>query len=70
MKLLYIDPQSAYNLAQYDYSLLSNMDVEITYCCSVRYDAKEIANAHYRCVFSYVKYKWRVLKRLVMLYLY
>ncbi len=62
MKLLYIDPQSAYNLAQYDYSLLSNVDAEITYCCSVRYDAKVIANANYRYVFSYVKYKWRVLK--------
>lgn len=64
MKLLYIDPQSAYNLAQYDYSLLSNVDAEITYCCNIRYDAKEIANANYRYVFSYAKYKWRVLKAL------
>lgn len=64
MKLLYIDPQSAYNLSQYDYSLLSNVDAEITYCCSVKYDAKKVANANYRYAFSYAKYKWRILKAL------
>lgn len=64
MKLLYIDPQSVYNLSQYDYSLLSNVDAEITYCCSVKYDAKKVANANYRYVFSYAKYKWRIFKAL------
>ena len=62
MKLLYIDPQSAYNLAQYDYSLLSNVNAKITYCCSVRYDAPQIADTDYRYVFGYAKYKWRILK--------
>ena len=40
MKVLYIDPQSIYNLAQYDYNLLNNVNAEITYCCNVKYDAK------------------------------
>ncbi|WP_297678215.1 glycosyltransferase family 4 protein [uncultured Bacteroides sp.] len=62
MRLLYIDPQSAYNLAQYDYSLLSNMDVDITYCCSIKYDAPSIVGVDYRFVFNYAKYKWRIFK--------
>lgn len=64
MKLLYIDPQSGYNLAQYDYSLLNNIDADITYCCSIQYDAKIIDRVDYRYVFKYSKYRWKVLKAL------
>ena len=64
MKLLYIDPQSIYNLAQYDYNLLKNIDADITYCCSVKYDEKVIDNVNYEYIFKYSKYRWQVLKAL------
>lgn len=64
MKVLYIDPQSIYNLAQYDCNLLSNINAEITYCCNVKYDAKILDKVNYEYVFRYSKYSLRVLKAL------
>lgn len=62
MKVLYIDPQSGENLAQYDYNLLSNIDADITYCCSMIYDAPIIENVNYRYVFHYNRKKTNLLK--------
>lgn len=36
--IVYIDPQSYKNLSIYDYSLLTNMEGDIRYLCSVNYD--------------------------------
>lgn len=63
MKVIYINPQSGYNLAQYDYNLLSNIkDADITYCCSTIYDAPIIENIDYRYVFHYNRKKTNLLK--------
>ena len=62
MKLLYIDPQSGFNLAQYDYSLLSNLDAEITYCCSTIYDAPNVEGVCYKYLFDYNRIKIKPLK--------
>lgn len=62
VKLLYIDPQSGFNLAQYDYSLLSNLDAEITYCCSTIYDAPIVEGVCYKYLFDYNKIKIKPLK--------
>ena len=55
MKVLYIDPQSIYNLAQYDYNLLNNVNAEITYCCNVKYDAKILDKVNFHIVFRSVE---------------
>lgn len=57
MKVLYIDPQSAYNLAQYDYNLLSNMNAKIAYCCSKSYDAPIMERVTYYPIFNYNRRK-------------
>ena len=64
MKVLYIDPQSIYNLAQYDYNLLNNVKAEITYCCNVKYDAKILDKVNYKYVFGYSEYSLQALKAL------
>lgn len=64
MKVLYIDPQSIYNLAQYDYNLLNNVNAEITYCCNVKYDAKILDKVNYKYVFGYSEYSLQALKAL------
>lgn len=53
MKILYIDPQSGNNLALYDYNLLKSIDADITYCCSIIYDAPVVDNIRYKYVFKY-----------------
>ena len=62
MKVLYIDPQSKGNLAQYDYNLLRNIDAKIIYCCSIRYDSPIIEHVDYRRIFKYTPSMNPVLK--------
>ena len=57
MKILYIDPQSSSNLAQYDYHLLKGIKQQIIYCCNINYDAKRLKDAKYHFIFRYNKYK-------------
>lgn len=64
MKIVYIDPQSYNNLAQYDYSLLKNLQGEIIYCCSSLYDMSELQGVSYRKVFRYNKISNPLLKGL------
>lgn len=59
MTLFYIDPQSFYNLAVYDKSLLSNIQgrPSIHYFCSSEYDAGELEGIVSYTIFRYNKKK-------------
>lgn len=52
-KVVYIDPMSASNLALYDYNLLSRLDADIVYCCSIHYDNQVIPSIRYEHIFRY-----------------
>lgn len=70
MKILYIDPQSSANLAQYDYHLLQEIRQQIIYCCNINYDANQLNNVDYRFVFKYNIYKnniWRGISYIISL---
>lgn len=54
-KIFYIDPQSMINLARYDYSLLSGIDLPIYYFCSKYYDTVVNPRINYKRVFAYNK---------------
>ncbi len=58
-KIFYIDPQSYYNFAVYDKSLLSNLDrnQSITFICSSLYDGGEIDGVNVLPIFRYNKKK-------------
>lgn len=64
MKLVYVDPQSDSNLGLYDYNLLKNIDCDITYCCSITYDAPILENVRYNKIFYYLRHKNFILKGL------
>ena len=57
MKILFIDPQSSSNLAQYDYLLLKGIKHKIIYCCNISYDADQLEFVDYRFVFKYNRYR-------------
>lgn len=60
-KIFFIDPQSMSNLAEYDYSVTSEMDCDLTYLCSKHYDYAVNERIKYVRVFSY-NYKKGVAK--------
>lgn len=68
MKIVYIDPQSYNNLAQYDYSLLRNLKGRIVYCCSSLYDMPRVDGVDYRMVFRYNRIACPLLKGLSYLW--
>lgn len=63
--MFYIDPQSYSNLAMYDYELLSRMQrQDIVYCCSRKYDYREMPHVEMRPLFRYNDYRHPLLKAL------
>lgn len=62
--IVYIDPQSGSNLAQYDYNLLININANIIYCCNDIYDAPIADCITYKCIFHYSNKKNNILKGL------